>query len=77
MTGKTQEEQTYDALSIEELFSRLEEISGALESGEGSLEEAFALYKEGVRILKACSGKIDRVEKQLLVLEEEEEADEL
>ena len=35
-----------------------------------SLEDSFALYKDGMELLKVCSDKIDKVEKQVLVLEE-------
>ena len=43
---------------------------GGLEDGSSSLEDSFRYYEEGMRLVKACSGKIDRVEKQILVLDE-------
>ena len=42
-----------------------------LEEGGISLEESFKLYKKGMELIKACDEKIDRVEKQILILEEE------
>ncbi|MDE6674646.1 MAG: exodeoxyribonuclease VII small subunit [Acetatifactor sp.] len=57
--------------SIEENFAKLEETIQQLESGEVSLEEAFAFYSEGMRLIKDCNAQIDRVEKQVLKLTEE------
>ena len=54
--------------SIEELFGELDQIVGELEDGAISLEEAFHHYEAGMRLVKACSGKIDQVEKQILIL---------
>lgn len=59
------------ALSIEENFLRLEEVIQRLEGGETSLEEAFAAYSEGMKLVKECNDQIDRVEKQVLKLTEE------
>ena len=36
-----------------------------------SLEETFRLYQEGMRLLKNCSEQIDRVEKQMIQIDEE------
>ena len=58
-------------LSIEDNFARLEETIQKLESGEVSLEEAFACYSEGMKLIKNCNEQIDRVEKQVLKLTEE------
>lgn len=58
------------ALSIEENFEKLEEVIQRLEGGETSLEEAFAAYSDGMRLVKECNDQIDRVEKQVLKLTE-------
>ncbi len=58
-------------LSIEENFARLEEAIGRLENGDTSLEEAFAAYSEGMKLVKTCNDQIDRVEKQVLKLTQE------
>ncbi len=57
--------------SLEENFARLEETIEQLERDDISLEDAFRAYSEGMGILKTCSGQIDRVEKQVLKLNEE------
>ena len=55
---------------IEGNFARVEEIINKLEAGDSSLEETFAGYEEGMKLVKALSGQIDKVEKQILILSE-------
>ncbi|MFT4005012.1 MAG: exodeoxyribonuclease VII small subunit [Lacrimispora sp.] len=61
--------------TIEETFAQLEEIIRKLESGESSLEEAFQHYEIGMKLVKSCNEKIDKVEKKIIVLEENGEED--
>lgn len=63
-------------ISIEEALEELNGIMEALEDNEKTLEEAFGLYEEGVKLVKFCNEKIDAVEKKLIVLSEEGEEDE-
>lgn len=63
--------------SVEQTFKELEELIGKLEGGETSLEEAFQYYEAGMRLVKACNDKIDKVEKQIIVLEKDGEGHEL
>ena len=67
----TEKKETGQTLSIEESFVKLEETIQQLESGEISLEEAFACYSEGMRLINDCNAQIDRVEKQVLKLTED------
>lgn len=69
--GKKQE--TY---SLEENFARLEDTMERLEQEDISLEEAFRAYSEGMTILKQCNDQIDRVEKQVLKLNEDGQLEE-
>lgn len=55
-------------LSLEENFSRLEELIERLEEDELSLEDAFTAYSQGMELIKRCNGQIDRVEKRVLKL---------
>lgn len=55
-------------MTIEENFAKLEETIEKLESEDVSLEDAFAAYAEGMKILKDCNDQIDKVEKQVLKL---------
>ena len=65
--GETQETPA-DKLSIEEVFTELDGIIRNLENGEVSLEDSFKYYEAGMKLVKTCGGKIDKVEKQILVL---------
>jgi len=55
----------------------LEELIKKLESGESSLEESFEYYETGMKLVKSCNDKIDKVEKKIIVLEENGEEHEL
>lgn len=63
--------------TIEETFTELEELIKKLESQESSLEESFQYYETGMRLVKSCNEKIDKVEKKIIVLEENGENREL
>lgn len=56
--------------TMEEAFDRLNALLGQMEAEEHSLEETFRLYQEGLGLVKYCSDKIDTIEKQLVILEE-------
>ena len=61
--------------SIEETFAQLDELLERLEASDTSLEESFACYEAGMKLVKACSDKMDKVEKQMMILQGGEEAD--
>lgn len=61
--------------SIEETFAQLDELLEKLEASDTSLEESFACYEAGMKLVKACSDKIDKVEKQMIILQGGEEED--
>ena len=62
--------------SLEEAFAQLDEMLAKLAGREVPLEESFAVYAEGTKLLQYCSEKLDRVEKKMLVLNEEGKLDE-
>lgn len=66
------EKKELEELSIEEIFGCLDGIIEKLEDGSVSLEDSFAYYENGMKLVKACSEKIDRVEKRILVLNGQE-----
>lgn len=72
-----EEKKNTEELGLEENFARLEETIEQLESDEISLEDAFRAYSAGMSILKLCNDQIDRVEKQVLKLNEEGQLEEL
>lgn len=55
-------------MTIEENFVKIEETIEKLEQDDISLEEAFAAYSDGMKLLKNCSDQIDKVEKKVLKL---------
>ena len=57
--------------SLEELFTEAEALIGRMEEPELSLEDAFAAYEQGMRIIRACNSRIDQVEQKMLVMNEE------
>lgn len=56
-------------LTIEQTFEALDGIMEKLEASETSLEEAFSCYEEGMKLVRACGEKIDKVEKQMIILQ--------
>lgn len=63
-------------LTLEENFSKLEEIIEKMQRQDVSLEESFALYEQGMKTLKNCNKKIDAVEKKMLKMNEAGELEE-
>ena len=59
-----------EELKLETLFTDLDEVVEKMESGDTTLEESFQLYQKGISMLKQCNEKIDLIEKQVLILEE-------
>ncbi|MEG1780307.1 MAG: exodeoxyribonuclease VII small subunit [Clostridium sp.] len=57
-------------LSIEEIFDQLEEVIEQLMNGDISLEDSFKYYESGMKMVKHCGEKIDKVEKEIIVLNE-------
>jgi len=64
-------------VKLEALFDRLNKIIEELEKPDISLEASFELYQEGVKLVKACNDSIDKVEKQLIILNENGDSNEL
>ena len=64
-------EQNLQEQTLEELFVQLEETMKKMEQEDVSLEDSFQYYHRGMDLLKVCNDKIDKVEKKMLVLDEE------
>jgi exodeoxyribonuclease VII small subunit len=69
-------EQNREEQNLEELFSGLEDVIHEMEAEDVSLEDSFRLYHKGMNLLKLCNTKIDKVEKKMLILDEEGETHE-
>ncbi len=57
---------------IEENFDKLDEIIAAMEDSDVTLEKSFKLYNEGIKLVKSCNAQLDKVEKQMIILGEDE-----
>ena len=55
-------------LSFEQAMNRLEEIVTALEQGEAPLEQSLALFEEGSKLLRQCTGMLDKAEQKVTKL---------
>ena len=58
-------------LSLEERLKRIEEIIEQMEMGETTLDESFELYKTGLEEIKEANNMLDKMEKAMLILNEE------
>ena len=56
--------------NLEEMFDRLDQVIGTLEGEDVSLEEAFGLYDQGMKLIRRCNQTFNEVEKKILVLDE-------
>ena len=70
MAGKKPDTETKKERSLEQSMEELEQVMEALNQPEVSLEESFSLYKKGMDLLLECNQAIDKVEKELMILEE-------
>lgn len=65
-----QQQEKQESLTLEESFAELDAVVERLESRDISLEESFQVYQRGMKLLRECGEKIDRVEKEILQLDE-------
>ena len=56
---------------LSEIFTDLDRLLQKME-GEESLEKSFAIYEKAVALLKEANSSIDRIEKQVRILDGEE-----
>lgn len=63
-------------MTLEESFSKLDEMLEKLENPQLPLEESFRLYQQGMELLAKCNEKIDTVEKKILIMNGDGELDE-
>lgn len=65
-----------EELSLEAAFEQVEGTIALLEEENITLEESFRAYQEGMKLLQYCNDKIDKVEKQVLKINEDGGLDE-
>lgn len=56
--------------TLEMALTQLNEIIEKMDKSELSLEDSFTLYNQGMKLAQFCNDKIDRVEKELTILNE-------
>ena len=61
---------------LEERFSMIEDILGQMEDENVTLDQSFDLYKQGIDQIKAANADLDRIEKAMLVMNEDGELEE-
>jgi exodeoxyribonuclease VII small subunit len=55
--------------SFESAMAELDQLVAKMESGELPLEASVAAYKRGSELVQYCAAQLERVEKQVKVLE--------
>ncbi|MDE7431758.1 MAG: exodeoxyribonuclease VII small subunit [Lachnospiraceae bacterium] len=58
--------------TLEQSLEELSKIIEQMDREDIPLEEAFKLYNQGVKLCKSCNDKIEKVEKQLEIIGENE-----
>ena len=69
---EAQNDELLTSLTIEETFEELDNLLDMLEQSDNSLEESFRYFERGMKLVRQCSSQIDKVEKQIFMLSEEE-----
>lgn len=63
-------EEKKEEMTLEEGMQKIREYISRLEQEDITLEESFQAYSEGMKVLGRCSEMIDRVEKQMEIVNE-------
>ena len=63
------------AKTLEQSFERLEEIITQMEKSDTTLDVAFKMYQEGMKLVESCNNQLDKIEKQIIVLNDDGEND--
>lgn len=69
MAGRKKAEEAKQP-SLEESMKALEEVIACMEEEELPLEQSFSMYKKGMDLLMQCNKAVDKVEKELKIIEE-------
>ena len=63
------------AKTLEQSFERLEEIISQMEKSDTTLDASSKMYQEGMKLVESCNNQLDKVEKQIIVLNDDGEQD--
>ncbi len=64
-------EESIGEMSIEEKMDILDDLIESMESGESTLAQTFDFYEKGMKLVASCNDAIDRVEKEVLKLNDD------
>ena len=57
-------------VGIEDNFEQLEDIISKMQSDRITLEQSFELYNNGLSLVQDCNNQIEKIEKQIKIIEE-------
>lgn len=57
-------------ITLEEAMNQINEIIEKMDKPDIPLDESFSLYSQGIKLVQLCNGKIDKVEKDIIILNE-------
>ena len=57
-------------VGIEDNFEQLEDIISKMQSDRITVEQSFELYNKGLSLVQDCNNQIDKIEKQIKIIEE-------
>lgn len=63
------QQQEPSQISFEDAFAQLEEVLTKLEAGNLPLEQAVALYEEGMRLARLCQERLEQAELRIRQLQ--------
>lgn len=63
------------AKTLEQSFERLEEIIAQMEKSDTTLDASLKCIRRGVKLVESCNNQLDKVEKQIIVLNDDGEQD--
>lgn len=58
--------------TFEQSLNELEKIATELERGDLNLEDAISMFENGMKLSKECSEKLDKAEKRINILVQNE-----
>lgn len=58
--------------TIEQNFEEIENIIKEMQEEEVTLDKSFELYNNGINLVRDCSAQIDKIEKQIQIINEEQ-----
>lgn len=59
--------------TIEQNFEEIETIIKSMQEEDVTLDKSFELYNQGLKLVKDCNSQIDKIEKQIKIINEEQD----